>query len=129
MSSIVFPTIRLFREFNDIDARLHEIALSLVERYWPDPTKPARVTCIFRTQAEEIAAGGKTGIHTLSPPYRAIDFGAREFTQAQIDAAAEKLNADWIYDPARPGKLVCFAAPHGDGPHFHLQVHPSTRKR
>jgi hypothetical protein len=129
MAGILFPTLRIYREFYDIDHRLHEIALELIERFWPDASHPARITCIFRTQAEEIAAGGKSGIHSLSSPYRAIDIGAKEFSQVQIDASAAALNARWLYDPARPAKLVCFSEPHGSGPHFHLQVHPSTRRR
>lgn len=127
--SLVFQSLRIFRESHDLDARLYEILIALVERAWPDSSHPARITCIFRTQAEEAAVGGKTGIHTQGPPYRAVDVGAKEFTQAQIDASAAAVNKLWEYDPNRPEKAVCFAQPHGDGLHFHLQVHPNTRKR
>jgi hypothetical protein len=129
MPAITFTTVRLLREFNDIDSKLYQVFISLVERFWPDSRQAARITCIFRSSAEEAAAGGKSGIHALSTPYRAIDIGAKEFTQAEIDAAAAAVNTQWVYDPARPEKQVCFAEPHGTGPHFHLQVHPSTRKR
>lgn len=129
MPAINFASVRLLREFNDIDSKLYEVFITLAERFWPDSRQAVRVTCIFRSAAEEAAAGGKSGIHALSSPYRAIDIGAKEFTQAEIDAAAAAVNAVWVYDPARPDKLVCFAAPHGTGPHFHLQVHPSTRRK
>lgn len=129
MPFITFESVRLLREFNDIDGRLYEIVVTLIERFWPDASKPAVIDCIFRTQAEEIAAGGKTGIHMAGPPYRAVDIRGHEFTQAQLDAAHAAINAIWEYDFQRPEMTVCFTAPHGTGPHFHVQVHQNTRKR
>ena len=129
MASILFPTIRIFREFNDLDHRLYEIFMTLVERYWPDATKSARVVCIWRSEAENTVDGAHTAIHCQPAPYRAADVGAREFTAEQVAATSSAVNKLWIYDPARPDLLVCFSQPHGTGPHFHLQVHPSTRKR
>lgn len=129
MPALQFASVRIYREHHDLDPRLYEILLSLVERAWPNATVAARVTCIFRTAAEEIAAGGKSGIHTVPPPYRAVDIGAKEFTQAQIDTAAKWVNDRWSYDPYRPNLLCCFAVPHGTGLHFHLQVHRLTARK
>lgn len=128
MPGLHFASLRLFRELHDVDPRLYEIVMELLEHHWPDPAKPARITCIYRTEAEEAAAGGRSGVHTIRAPYRAVDIGAREFTPAQIATAAAAINARWRYDPDRPEMLVCFAAPHGTGPHFHCQVHSHTRR-
>jgi hypothetical protein len=129
MPTVSFASIRIMREFNDIDHRLYEIVMLLLERYWPDAAVPARIVCIWRTEQENEADGAKTTIHCQPAPYRAVDVGAREFDQTKINEAAAAINALWQYDPARPELLVCFAQPHGTGPHFHCQVHPNTRKR
>jgi hypothetical protein len=129
MPAITFASVRLLREFNDVDGRLWEIFIALVERYWPDQAVPARITSIHRTQAEEIAAGGVTGIHMDGPPHRAIDVGGASFTQEQLDAAGASLNKLWAYDPDRPEKGVCYTSVHGTGQHFHLQIHRNTIRR
>jgi len=129
MTQILFPNPRILVEFGHLEGVLHSIFMNFIEQFWPDPDRYVRVTCIYRTKEEEIAAGGKSGIHTVGPFYRAIDLGAREFTQEAVSAAAAKINVLWEYDPSRPEKVVCYAEPHGSGPHFHLQVHPNTIKR
>jgi len=129
MPALHFESLRLYREAQDLNLWLHAILMDLLENYWPDQRQPARVTCIWRTDAENRADGAETAIHCQPPPYRAVDLGAAEFTQQEIDAAAAAVNARWQYDPARPDLLVCFVQPHGTGPHFHLQVHPHTRRR
>ena len=129
MPAICFNSMRIFRESHDLDPRLYEILVALVERYWPDASHPARVVCIFRTPVENAADGAKTEIHCQPAPYRACDVGAKEFTADQVAAATAALNALWVYDPDRPELQVCFSQPHGTGPHFHLQVHLHTRRR
>lgn len=129
MPEIHLKSVRILRELNDLQPPLYEILVSLLERFWPDASKPARIRCIFRTAAEEAIDGGKSGIHCAGPPHRAVDIGAKEFSDAEIAAAAKLINDRWIYDPLRPAMLVCFVAPHGTGPHFHVQVHRNTRKR
>lgn len=108
---------------------LQEI-LSFLALIWPDADLD--VTCIHRTPEEEAAAGGKSGIHVAGPPFRAIDVRVKNLPgdpqQAAEDLGA-KVNARYVYDPARPGMLCAFTAPHGTGPHIHLQVHPATTRR
>lgn len=86
---------------------------------------------IYRTEEEEKAAGGKSGIHRQGPPYRAIDLRVRnlENPQQAAEAIAARVNAKYIYDPTRPEKVVAYAAPHGTGPHIHLQTCPRTAFR
>lgn len=79
-------------------------------------------TCIFRSFAEDIALEG----HGVHPAWRAVD--VRTFDQ-KPDAVAdvvEWVNAQWIYDPARPALVVAYAKPHGTGPHIHFQVSSAT---
>jgi len=93
--------------------------------YWP---MPFIVTSIARTHAEDLALGA-SGIHSSGPPWRALDFRISHLGphhQEQADAIAKTINLRWAYDPARPSKLVLFTAPHGTGPHGHVQVHAAT---
>lgn len=126
MTRVIFPTSRILREWNDIDPLLYQIFMELVERAWPESSIDCRLTCIHRTDEEERLAGGKTGIHTVGPPFRAIDIGGRDFSQAQLDSTASWLNQRWTYDPTQPSLNVAFVRPHGTGPHIHLQVSPRT---
>jgi hypothetical protein len=87
---------------------------------------------IHRDAAEEAAAGGVSGIHVVGPPYRAIDvrvFNLPGDKQIAADAIGAIVNHKYIYDPARPSKLVAFTQAHGTGAHVHLQVHPATTFR
>lgn len=83
------------------------------------------ITCIWRTQGEDQALGG-TGIHYY---WRAIDLRTKDQEQANIDALIAYVNGRYVYDPARPKKVVAYGKPHGSGPHIHLQVCPSTCAR
>lgn len=127
MTSLMFASQRLLREFGSLDPVLYHILWDMLDGRFPGDV--ARVTCIWRNQNEEQAAGGQSGIHTCGPPYRAVDIGGREFSQAQLDTLAIHMNALWKYDPARPEMVVCYVKPHGTGAHAHLQVHPNTRRR
>jgi len=100
-------------------------------------TTTIRITSIYRNHEEEIRAGGRSGIHTCGPPYRAIDIAGRTFKRpgdddarlmARLRSVASKLNRRWSYDANRPTKKVALAHV-GTGAHIHLQVHPHTRKR
>jgi hypothetical protein len=42
---------------------------------------------------------------------------------------ARKVNEKFQYDPARPGKQCCIYHDSGNGPHLHVQSHPSTKVR
>lgn len=122
-------TVRGLGEFLLCDAMLRAVVLYVAD-HWP----PAEllIGSIYRTEAEEAAAGGKSGIHRLGPPYRAIDVRVMNLPgdpQQAADAIGALVNARYEYDPARPSKLVAFTQAHGSGPHIHLQVHSATRVR
>jgi hypothetical protein len=122
-------TPRTLGEFTACVPRLQEI-LAFLALIWPDAD--LEVTCIHRTPEEEAAAGGKSGIHVAGPPYRAIDVRVRNISgdpQGAADALGAKVNERYAYDPARPEMECAFTAPHGTGPHIHLQVHPATTRR
>jgi len=70
-------------------------------------------------------------IHVVGPPYRALDgritnIGDRY--QELAEEVADRINRYFIYDGSRPEKRVALAYPHGNGPHIHHQVHPSTKR-
>ena len=60
-------------------------------------------------------------------PVRAIDARSWEFKNAE--QMAKKCNEVWAYDPARPQMEVCVYHDTGQGIHFHIQVHPNTKRR
>ena len=143
------------REFISCDRRLQEILIDLMGLF--NDTVVEEITSIYRTPEEEDAIEAKIGkktsrIHTVGPPYRAIDvtiakmgkrppaaglktFGkppaptARESAQEAAEKAASKLNAIWCYNPGYPGMRVAVPDVHGTGPHIHLQVHENTVRR
>ncbi len=84
---------------------------------------------IHRSKEENDAAGAKTPIHVVGPPYRAIDVRVLNLgrdPQAAADALGARINARYVYDPTRPEMVVAYTVPHGTGPHLHLQVNPRT---
>jgi hypothetical protein len=64
-------------------------------------------------------------------PLRAIDIRAwcynGGFERARI--IEQKINEEWVYDPGRPDMKVALLHDSGQGVHFHIQVHPLTRRR
>lgn len=77
-------------------------------------------------------ANYKRGVHTVGPPYRAMDISVYTLGSdwpQEVQRLADIINEMFVYDPARPNKVVCYVKPHGTGPHIHLQVHPNTRRR
>jgi hypothetical protein len=115
------------REFTDLDPTLAQVFWTLLN-LWPDATMV--VTSIGRTWKQDREIGG-SGVHAAGPPWRAMDISIRTLTggQAKAEELAERINEIWQYDPRRPQKPVCYAKPHGTGPHIHLQVHPQTVRR
>jgi len=63
-------------------------------------------------------------------PVRALDC---RFWDYESDSFAYKIatwiNRTWIYDPNRPDKNVAKVHDSGQGIHFHIQVHPNTKRR
>jgi hypothetical protein len=84
------------------------------------------LTSIFRTYEENVVAEAKTTIHCV---WRAVDVRTRTAEQDWIDALTAYVNKGWAYDPERPSLPVAYSAPHGDGPHLHLQIHAHTVRR
>jgi hypothetical protein len=81
---------------------------------------PQRITSIYRIN--------DSGVHgTL--PVRGTDFGINNDSQD----IRNYLNHRWIYDPIRPGLVVCkygdndLTGRHDD--HVHIQVHRNTKLR
>jgi len=127
-TSVIFRP-RCVAEFLRCDTKLQGIFTWLVYNW---PIAEMYVGDIYRTNEENIAADAKSLIHVVGPPYRAIDLHVTNLSgdpQKNADAIGALVNARYIYDPARPEKLVAFTQPHGTGPHVHLQVHPNTALR
>lgn len=125
---------RCLEEYRQLDSRLHEI-VRLALREWGQLQGLAFCGRIWSSAAEELALGVPTsGIHRAGPPYRAMDLSRPPWAvfgphwQACYDRTAAVVNAVWVYDPARPDKQCAFSAPHGTGPHLHLQVHQNTTR-
>ena len=101
--------------------------LSFVINLWPEAY--IRITSMNRSRAENKAAGAKSLIHVIGPPWRSVDIGGALLKQEEIDHIADLVNEAFSYDPKRPGKYkVAYGAKHGSGKHLHLQVHDNTRR-
>jgi hypothetical protein len=57
-------------------------------------------------------------------PLRAVDL--RQHSRAVGVAAADYINYHWDYDARRPRLKCALYHDVGNGPHLHIQVHPST---
>jgi hypothetical protein len=122
-----FASERQKREWNDtrLSKKVKEIvteASQYAEEKWG---WNFTITSIFRTAAED-AALNASGIHVS---WRAVDVRTRGQSQATVDDVTKHINGRWAYDPSRPHMKVCFAEPHGTGPHGHYQVHPRTKRK
>jgi len=65
----------------------------------------------------------KNDLHGVIP-VRAIDL--RSLIYVKPELVANKINKHWQYDPERPSMKVAVYHDTGEGPHFHVQVHPNT---
>jgi hypothetical protein len=137
MKEIVLSEKQLV-EWPDLAPLLLQV-IWLLLREWPGTV--FRVNSIHRSREHDRRIKGQTkeeyvpGIHTVGPPYRALDGSIWTLglpivpAMAEVAKVARKINEQWIYDPKRPKMVVCYVLPHGEGPHIHLQVHPNTRRR
>ncbi len=127
----VVLTPRQLREFASCTAVLQEIVCEIAE-LWPN-SKQLWITCVHRRPEERIP--NESGVHTVGPPFRAVDIRIRNLAdtsaaaQEKADAIATAVNARWVYDPSRPKLQVVVSKLHGTGPHLHCQSHPRTRRR
>jgi hypothetical protein len=122
-----FVSERQEREWNDprLSSRVKEVVTEAAEYAEQNWGWNFTITSIFRTAAED-AALNASGIHV---GWRAVDVRTRGQIREAIDDVTRHINRRWAYDPQRPHMKVCFAEPHGTGPHGHYQVHPRTRRR
>lgn len=119
---------RQLREFYHLDPRLARVVFLYLELLGTEARgTEAQVTSIYRTPEEEAALGVETsGIHTVGPPYRAVDLSTPAWEDPEILRVVTQVNQHWLYDPRRPELQVAVYQPHGTGAHVHLQVHPFT---
>lgn len=117
---------RQARELLRLNRKLQRILGEILD-IWP--VDDCVITCIWRSEEENEAAGAVSKIHVVGPPYRAIDLRITNLGvdyQVPAEEIADTINAIWTYDPTRLTKQVLYAKPHGTGPHIHCQVHPKT---
>ena len=127
MNTRLSLTARQAREWGNIHPMLQKVVLACL-REWPVATM--EVSCIYRTEAENVAAGARTKVH-VTKPHRAVDLRIRTLPgdfQAKAYAVQDAVRPLFRYDPSRPHLQVVTAKPHGTGPHIHCQVHPKTAK-
>ena len=91
--------------------------LYMLEELVPDPV----ITSAYRSNEE--------GVHGANP-CRGLDIRSSHLPDTVCQQIEKKINDEWIYDNNRPDKKVCLWHKVGEGAyHFHLQVHPNTRRR
>ena len=67
-------------------------------------------------------------LHSTNP-IRAVDLRTWCYPDKKAYEIMHEINKLWEYDPDRPGKMVAIIHNAGQGTHFHIQVHPKTRRR
>src|SRR3990172_2845419 len=117
----ILVTQRGLFEVHDANALLVDLLLDCA-LLWPEETM--EVGDVNRTEAEEVAAGALTRVHSAGKPHRAADVRVRTLgptdayepaDQAQADAVCRAINAVWMYNDNVPGKGVAYGALHGRG--------------
>ncbi len=114
---------RCLWEFCQLDPLLREI---VGVGFDEAPSVRLWISSIHRTDVENKAAGAKSRIHVVGPPYRSVDGGWVDMTQAEVDKVCDEVNSRYRYDPNRPRLNVAYGKQHGTGLHIHYQVHPNT---
>lgn len=61
-------------------------------------------------------------------PVRAIDLRYRVYPEEIALLLEQRVNSVWSYDYSRPKKVVALLHGEGLNKHFHIQVHPMTRR-
>jgi hypothetical protein len=70
----------------------------------------------------------KGDVHSTSP-VRAIDLRTWCYPNHKAVKIKDWINYNWIYDESRDNYKVAIIHDSGNGFHFHIQVHPKTKKR
>ena len=99
---------------NNFHHMLQEIILSTADKFG------LVVTESYRKQKH------RNDLHGTDP-IRAIDI--RSWCYTYPEGVADWINETWIYDPDRPDMKCAILHDAGSGMHFHIQVHPMTRRR
>ena len=96
--------------FNKFVTRVYHPKLAEFLWWWCDQFYEAVITSCWRSD----------GVHSTG---RAVDL--RSYIYSNPEGMAKLVNAEWEYDPKRPGKydVVYY---HGPPNHFHIQVHDRT---
>ena len=61
-------------------------------------------------------------------PVRAIDLRSWDYLEGWDAEICAEINNIWSYDDSRKNMKVCIWHNSGFGIHFHIQVHPNTRR-
>ena len=88
---------------------------------WADETWPDLLTITSAYRAGDLGS-----LHATNP-CRAIDIRSWVFKDPYL--VMRKINEVWVYDPHRLYMNVAILHNVGSGWHFHIQVHPNTRRR
>jgi len=68
-------------------------------------------------------------VHSTQP-VRAVDLRSWAYPDEKAQEIKHEINRRWEYDPDRPNKHCAIIHRVGNGGiHFHVQVHPRTRRR
>lgn len=117
-----------FIEVKDVN-----VLVGLMERRF-SPLLIQIVSYILRTYGGVITESYReprhpSDIHSTNP-VRAVDLRSWCYPPGEAGHIANDVNSRWAYDPQRPNKLVALLhTVRGGALHFHIQVHPNTRRR
>ena len=129
MMEILFSNHRDLAYYEKLHPALREV-LAWMHEYLPR-SKTSRLvyTSIYRDYDAEIARG-RSGVHGLrrGADIVVICIDGKPYEQDEYNNLGILINSIFYYGDG--GKhQVAFAAPHGTGPHLHLQARDGTRKR
>ena len=113
-----------------VDPDLAKVLLEAAGLAEPLGWSPLLVTCIYRSNVEDLAVGG-TG-HGPHTRWGAIDVRTIGVKQEYVRSVCSVINQRWEYDRDQPHLVVALLEGKdmpGTAPHLHLQTHRNTRLR
>lgn len=119
---ICFKDPELFVQFHklkDKNMLMYHLAVELADYSYTWFDKQAIVTSVYRGPTNELY--NPMSVHGF---WRGVDFRSSIYIDDELAELEGFVNGNYVYDPKRPEKQ-CFMV-HGDPPHIHVQVHPST---
>ncbi len=110
-----------------------EILIGLMERRF-SPLLVQIISSVARKYGIVMTESYRKKLHRTdlhgTQPVRAIDLRSWCYTDSQAQEINHEINRKWEYDPDRPDKKCAIIHRTGTGAiHFHIQVHPHTRRR